>query len=53
MDYLNRSGLPDYRATPGNQGVTVLRRMDGDVAHFTLISYWDSLSLFGYSRATI
>lgn len=43
IDYLNRTGLPDYRATPGNQGVTVLRRIDGDVAHFTLISYWDSL----------
>ena len=23
-DYLNRTGLPDYRATAGNQGVTVL-----------------------------
>ena len=43
MDYLDHTGLPDYRATPGNQGVTVLRRIDGDVAHFTLISYWDSL----------
>jgi hypothetical protein len=43
MNYLNHTGLPDYRATPGNQGVTVLRRIDADVAHFTLISYWDSL----------
>ena len=43
MDYLNRTGLPDYRATLGNQGVTVLRRIEGDVAHFTLISYWESL----------
>ena len=43
MGYLNRTGLPDYRATPGNQGVTVLRRIEGDVAHFTLISYWESL----------
>lgn len=41
-DYLNRTGLPDYRATPGNQGVTVLRRIEGEVCHFTLISYWDS-----------
>ncbi|MBZ0290733.1 MAG: antibiotic biosynthesis monooxygenase [Anaerolineae bacterium] len=43
MEYLNHTGLPDYRATPGNLGVTVLRRIEGDVAHFTLISYWDSL----------
>jgi heme-degrading monooxygenase HmoA len=41
-NYLNQTGLPDYRATEGNQGVTVLRRIEGDVAHFTLISYWES-----------
>jgi heme-degrading monooxygenase HmoA len=43
LDYLNRTGIPDYRATEGNQGVYVLRRIDGDQAHFTLISLWDSL----------
>jgi heme-degrading monooxygenase HmoA len=42
-DFLNQSGVPDYQATPGNQGVYVLRRIEGDVAHFTLISLWDSL----------
>jgi heme-degrading monooxygenase HmoA len=41
-DYLNHTGLPDYRDTPGNQDVTVLRRIESDVAHFTLISLWDS-----------
>jgi heme-degrading monooxygenase HmoA len=41
--YLQRTGLPDYRATPGNRGVLVLRRVDGEVAHFDLISLWDSL----------
>ncbi len=43
MDYLNRTGIPDYKATPGNLGVTVLRRVEGDVAEFLLISYWESL----------
>jgi heme-degrading monooxygenase HmoA len=42
--YLNRSGIPDYLATPGNRGVTVLRRSEADVTHFLLISLWDSLS---------
>lgn len=42
-DYLNRTGLPGYRATAGNQGVTVLRRIEGEAAHFTLISLWDLL----------
>lgn len=43
FEYLNETGLPDYRATPGNRGVTVLRRVEGDVAHFLLITLWDSL----------
>ena len=44
LDFLNQSGVPDYQATPGNRGVYVLRRIEGDVAHFTLISLWDSLA---------
>jgi heme-degrading monooxygenase HmoA len=42
--YLNRSGIPDYLATPGNRGVTVLRRSEADVTHFLLISLWESLA---------
>jgi heme-degrading monooxygenase HmoA len=40
--YLLQTGLSDYRSTPGNQGVQVLRRVDGEVAHFLLITCWDS-----------
>jgi heme-degrading monooxygenase HmoA len=43
LDFLNQSGVPDYQATPGNRGVYVLRRIEGEVAHFTLISLWDSM----------
>ena len=39
FEYLNKTGLPDYRGTPGNLGVTVLRRVEGDRAHFLLVSY--------------
>src|SRR5215813_2533986 len=42
LDYLNRTGVPDYQATEGNQGVYVLRRIEGDKAHFLLISLWES-----------
>ncbi|HXE58858.1 MAG TPA: antibiotic biosynthesis monooxygenase [Gemmatimonadales bacterium] len=42
-DYLLRTGVPDYRRTPGNRGVYVLRRLEGDRAHFLLVSLWDSL----------
>jgi heme-degrading monooxygenase HmoA len=42
MRYLEQTGLPDYRATPGNRGVYVLRRAEEAVAHFLLVSLWDS-----------
>lgn len=41
--YLQRTGLSDYVKTPGNRGVYVLRRADGDVTHFLLLTFWDSL----------
>jgi heme-degrading monooxygenase HmoA len=41
--YLLESGVPSLRATPGNRGVYVLRRIEGTEAHFFLISLWESL----------
>jgi heme-degrading monooxygenase HmoA len=41
--YLNRTGIPDYLATPGNRGAFVLRRIEGERAHFLTVSLWDSL----------
>jgi heme-degrading monooxygenase HmoA len=43
LDFLNQSGVRDYQATPGNRGVYVLRRIEAEAAHFTLISLWDSM----------
>lgn len=40
--YLLRTGVADLRATPGNRGVYVLRRIEGEEAHFVLMSLWDS-----------
>jgi hypothetical protein len=40
--YLNRTGVPDYVATPGNRGAGVLRRTESDVTHFLLIKLWES-----------
>lgn len=42
LKYLEATGIPDYKNTPGNKGVQVLQRIDGDQAHFTLISLWES-----------
>jgi heme-degrading monooxygenase HmoA len=41
-EFLQRTGIPDYRATPGNLGVFVLRRTEADAAHFLLITLWES-----------
>lgn len=43
LDYLNETGVPDYRATEGNRGVYVLRRVEGGEAHFLTLSFWESL----------
>jgi heme-degrading monooxygenase HmoA len=42
LEYLFKSGIPAYRATSGNKGAWVLRRIDGDVAHFITLSFWES-----------
>jgi heme-degrading monooxygenase HmoA len=41
--YLLRTGVPDYRTTPGNRGVYVLQRTDGEITHFLLMTLWESL----------
>jgi heme-degrading monooxygenase HmoA len=41
--YLRRTGLADYRRVSGNRGVYLLRRDEGDVTHFTTLTFWDSV----------
>jgi heme-degrading monooxygenase HmoA len=44
-EYLNLMrtvAIPDYRSTPGNKGAYALRRMEGDTAHFLMITFWES-----------
>jgi len=41
--YLDRTGVRDCRAVPGNRGVYVLRRVQNDRAEFTFVSLWESL----------
>lgn len=43
-EYLRRTGLADYQRTAGNRGVLVQRRIDGEVIHFTVTSFWDSIA---------
>lgn len=43
LAYLHETGLKDYGQTPGNRGVSVLRRNQGEHCEFMLISLWESM----------
>jgi heme-degrading monooxygenase HmoA len=43
LEYLHATGIPEYRATPGNRGVLALRRIVGDRAEFLLLTLWESV----------
>ena len=55
--YLLKTGVADYWATPGNQGVYVMRRVEEQVAHFELLTLWHSVEAikafagYDYERA--
>ncbi|MBD2564562.1 MULTISPECIES: antibiotic biosynthesis monooxygenase family protein [Nostoc] len=40
--YLVEAGIKKIESIPGNLGVQVLRRTDGNNTEFTVISYWES-----------
>ena len=53
-DYLYEEGVKKIRATKGNLGVQVFRRIEGGVASFMTISYWGSRDeIAGYAGADI
>ena len=44
-EYLNLMrtvAIPDYRSIPGNKGAYALRRVEGDTAHFLMVTFWES-----------
>jgi heme-degrading monooxygenase HmoA len=42
LNLMRTVAIPDYRSTPGNQGAYALRRIEGDRAHFLMVTFWDS-----------
>ncbi len=42
-EYIERTGVAGYRSTPGNRGVTMLRRDVDDRCEFLVLSLWDSI----------
>lgn len=41
--YQDRTGVTGYLATKGNLGVHVFRRTEGELAHFFVLTFWDSI----------
>ncbi len=41
--HLLETGVADYRNQPGCREVCLLRRDSGDIAHFMLLSFWESM----------
>lgn len=42
-DFLRSRAVPDYKQTPGNLGVYLLRRIEGDEAHFLTLTHWEGV----------
>ena len=43
LAFLQERARPDYRGTPGNIAAYILRRPEGNITHFTTLTYWSSL----------
>jgi heme-degrading monooxygenase HmoA len=43
VDYLQETGIPAYRGTPGNRGAWILRSDRGELTEFVTLSFWDSI----------
>jgi len=43
VEYLRRTGLEEYRATPGNLAAYILRRNEGARTEFVTLTFWDSM----------
>jgi heme-degrading monooxygenase HmoA len=41
-DFLIARAIPDYQSVSGNLGVHVLRRIEGDEAHFITLTFWEN-----------
>jgi heme-degrading monooxygenase HmoA len=43
-NYLLKTGLQEYAVVPGNRGVFLFKRTEGDITHFDTLTFWDSIT---------
>ena len=44
-DFMKSVAIPDYKKTTGFIKLSFLRRIEGGIAHFNLITYWENLEV--------
>lgn len=44
-EFMKSKAIPDYQKTDGFVKLTFLRRIDGNIGHFTLITFWENLEV--------
>ncbi|WP_227377984.1 antibiotic biosynthesis monooxygenase family protein [Haladaptatus halobius] len=42
LDFTTQRAIPDYTSVDGNRDVYILRRIEGDEAHFLTLTFWES-----------
>ncbi|NER14709.1 antibiotic biosynthesis monooxygenase [Leptobacterium flavescens] len=42
LEYVENTGIADYRTVKGNLSVKILRRIEDEVCHFLTVTEWDS-----------
>jgi hypothetical protein len=43
LEKMRAVALPGYRNVEGNQGAWVMHRIEGDIAHFDMLTFWDNI----------
>ena len=44
-DFMRSRAIPDYKKTEGFIKLTFLRNIKDDIAHFTLITFWETMEV--------
>ncbi len=43
LEFLKRSGVPDYKRSPGNLSCQIWRRKETDICHFWTVTQWSDI----------
>jgi heme-degrading monooxygenase HmoA len=43
LEKMRSVALPDYERIPGNRGAHCLYRVDGQLGHFEMLTFWDDV----------